>query len=170
AESFAYLLRKIENYQSFIDYLFDRKQQCDENELESLALVFSETCQNVQSTFHSCTKSLLTCLWKKFLEKPKQLQSCITTIYSLLIQHATKQNVDILWSCFMNIYRSINHNESTIVYQTFYDIFQLFIEHKMLIDMDLCCEFLTIVKTYNNNDFFVCHKWICFFLIEQVFL
>ncbi|CAF4163584.1 unnamed protein product, partial [Adineta steineri] len=38
AESFAYLLRKIENYQSFIDYLFDRKQQCDENELESLAL------------------------------------------------------------------------------------------------------------------------------------
>ncbi|CAF1466739.1 unnamed protein product [Adineta steineri] len=168
AESFAYLLRKIENYQSFIDYLFDRKQQCDENELESLALVFSETCQNVQSTFHSCTKSLLTCLWKKCLEKPKQLQSCMNTIYLLLIQHTTKQNVDILWNCFMNIYRSINHNESTIVYQTFYGIFQLFIEHKMVIDMDLCCEFLTIVKTNENEEFLNIHYETVFKLMKSI--
>ena len=68
AESFAYLLRKIENYQPLIDYLFDWKER-DENEIESLALVFAETCQNVQSTFHSCTNSLLQCLLKKLIVK-----------------------------------------------------------------------------------------------------
>ncbi|CAF2320307.1 unnamed protein product [Rotaria sp. Silwood2] len=109
AESFAYLLRKIENYQSFIDYLFNTTER-DENELDSLALVFSETCKNVQSTFHSCTKSLLLCLLKKIIEKPKVIHLCIKKIYLLLIQHTNKQYVEILWNCLMNIYRTINPN------------------------------------------------------------
>jgi U3 small nucleolar RNA-associated protein 20 len=150
AESFAYLLRKIENYQSFLDYLFNRKE-LNQDELDSLALVFTETCKNVQSTFHSCTKSLLICLLKKFLEKPNIIQSCIKTIYHLLIEHTTKQYVQILWNCFMDIYRTINHNEQInyLIYQTFYEIFQLFIEHKMIIDW----EFLKIVQKNENPEF-----------------
>ncbi|CAF1545231.1 unnamed protein product, partial [Rotaria sordida] len=46
------------NYQPFIDYLFNKKVS-DQNEIDSLALAFSETCKNVQSTFYSCTKLLL---------------------------------------------------------------------------------------------------------------
>ncbi|CAF4419522.1 unnamed protein product, partial [Adineta steineri] len=68
----------------------------------------------------------------------------------------------------MNIYRSINHNESTIIYQTFYDIFQLFIEHKMLIDMNLCCEFLTIVKTNENEEFLKIHYDTIFKLMKSI--
>ncbi|CAF4137987.1 unnamed protein product [Adineta steineri] len=68
----------------------------------------------------------------------------------------------------MNIYRSINHNESTIVYQTFYGIFQLFIEHKMVIDMDLCCEFLTIVKTNENEEFLNIHYETVFKLMKSI--
>jgi hypothetical protein len=39
AESFAHLLRKIENDLPFIDYLFDPKER-DKNKLEMFALVF----------------------------------------------------------------------------------------------------------------------------------
>ena len=165
AESFAYLLRKIENYQPFIDYLFDKQDQ-DEDQLESLALVFSETCQNVQSTFHSCTKTLLTSLLKKFIEKPEKIQLCIKTIYRLLIQHTNKQNVEILWNVFMNVYRTIE-NKNYLIYQTFYEIFQIFIEHKMIIDMNLCWEFLTMIKTNENQEFFQIHYETVLKLMKQ---
>lgn len=158
AESFAYLLRKIENYQSFIDYLFDNKER-DENEIESLGLVFSETCKNVQSTFHSCTKTLLTCLLKKILDKPNIIHSCIKTIFSLLIQHTNKQHVGILWNCFMDVYRNIDHNEikDYLIYEIFYDIFQLLIDHKMIIDINLCYEFLNLSKMNENDQFLKKH-------------
>ena len=166
AESFAYLLRKIENYQSFIDYLFDRKDR-DENEVESLAIVFSETCQNVQSTFHSCTKSLLLCLLKKFIEQPERVQSCIKTIYVLLIQHTTKQYVDILWNCLMSIYRTIEQ-DNILIYQTFYEIFQLLIDHKMVVDMNLCYEFLTMINRNENEEFLKIHYETVFKLMKQI--
>lgn len=169
AESFAYLLRKIENYEPFIDYLFDKKD-CDESELESLALVFSETCKNVQSTFHSCTKLLLSCLLKKLVHKPRKIQTCIKTIYSLLIKHTNKQNVEILWHCYMDIYRAMDHNQHTdyLIYEVFYEIFQSFIDHKMIIDMNLCYEFLTMVKTNENNEFLKIHYETVFKLMKQV--
>jgi len=89
AESFAYLLRKIENYQSFIDYLFNQKE-LNQDELDSLVLVFAETYQNVRSTVHCYTKSLLISLLKKFLGKPQLFHSCIKTICRLLIEHTNK--------------------------------------------------------------------------------
>ncbi|CAF3686081.1 unnamed protein product [Rotaria sordida] len=169
AESFAYLLRKIENYQSFIDYLFNTKER-DENELDSLVLVFSETCKNVQSTFHSCTKSLLLCLLKKIIEKPEIIQLCIKKIYLLLIQHTNKQYVEILWNCLMIVYRTINHNNINdyLIYEIFYEIFQLLIDHKMIIDIDLCYEFLTIIKINEYNEFLKIHYKTIFKLMKQI--
>ena len=154
AESFGYLLRKIENYQPLIDYLFNRNDST-EDELDSLALVFAETCKNVQSTFHSCTKPLLTSLLKKFLEKPSILQSCIKTIYLLLIEHTNKQNVQILWNCLIEVYRTMNHDQShdSVIYQIFYQIFQLFIDHRMINEINSSREFLTMVEKSENEEF-----------------
>ena len=172
AESFAYLLRKIDNYQSFIDYLFDTKER-DENELESLSLVFSETCQNVQSTFHSCTNSLLSSLFNKLIEKPEIIRSCIKTIYFLLIKHTNLQYVEVLWNCFIDNYHRINHNEehNSLIYQTFYEIFQLFIDHQLIIDLNLCFEFLKIVTTKNvNNEFLKIHYETIFKLMKWILI
>ncbi|CAF5024356.1 unnamed protein product, partial [Rotaria sp. Silwood1] len=169
AESFAYLLRKIENYQTFIDYLFNTIER-DENELDSLALVFSETCKNVQSTFHSCTKSLLLCLLNKIIEKPQIIHLCIKKIYLLLIQHTNKQYVEILWNCLMNVYRTINSNNinNYFIYEIFYEIFQLLIDYKMIIDINLCYEFLTIIKINKNNEFIKIHYETVFKLMKQI--
>ncbi|CAF3023094.1 unnamed protein product [Rotaria socialis] len=168
AESFAYLLRKIENYQSFIDYLFDRKER-DDNEIESLALVFSETCQNVQSTFHSCTKTLLTCLLRKCVDKPTIIQSCIKTIYSLLVQHTNKEHVGILWNCLMDIYRTLDHYQikDYLIYEIFYGIFQILIDHKMIIDINLCYEFLTMINVNENDEFLKMHYETVFKLMQH---
>ena len=87
--SFAYLLRQIENYQPFIDYLFDWKER-DKNKLENWVLIFSETCQNVQSSFHYCTKSLLQCLLNKLVVKLALMQPCVKSIYSLLTEQTNK--------------------------------------------------------------------------------
>ena len=168
AESFAYLLRKIENYQPFIDYLFDWKER-DENELESLAMVFSETCQNVQSTFHSCTKSLLLCLLKKLIVKPAPMQPCIKTIYSLLIEHTNQQNVVILWTCLMEGYHAVDNDEkNTVVYRAFYELFQLLVDHRMIIEMKLCWEFLTKVQDNDDEDFLNIHYETVAKLFEQM--
>lgn len=159
AESFAYLLRKIENYQSLIDYLFNRTN-LSEDEYESLALVFAETCKNVQSTFHSCTKPLLSSLLKKSLENPSILQSTLHTIYELLLQHTNKQNIAILWNSFIDIYRTIDH-EQTSIYRIFYDIFQLFLQSKL---MNITGEFLMMAKGSTEDEFLQMHyetvgKW-----------
>ena len=162
AESFAYLLRKIENYQSLIDYLFNRPN-LPEDEYESLALVFAETCKNVQSTFHSCTKPLLSTLLKKSLENPLILHSTLHTIYELLLQHTNKQNVSILWNCFMDIYRNLDHEQTQdySIYRIFYVIFQLFLQSKL---MNITGEFLTMVRRNSDEDFLEMHyetvwKW-----------
>ena len=168
AESFAYLLRKIENYQPFIDYLFDWRER-DENELESLALVFSETCQNVQSTFHSCTKSLLLCLLKKLIVKPTLMQSCVRTIYSLLIEHTNQQNVAIRWSCLLEGYRAVDNEEKNhVVYRSFYELSQLLIDHRMIIDVKLCWEFLIQVRENDDEDFSTIHYETVATLFEQM--
>ena len=158
AESFAYLLRKIENYQPFIDYLFSRTEITDD-ELESLGLVFAETCQNVQSTFHSCTRNLLTCLLNQFLVKPELLQSTIKTIFRLLIEHTNKQNCSTISTCFFDVFHSINQQQSidTLVYLTFYEIFQLFLQHKMIDDWNICSQFLTSVQSNTDEQFVKIH-------------
>ena len=170
AESFAYLLRKIENYQSLIDYLFNRTN-LTEDELDSLALVFAETCKNVQSTFHSCTKSLLSSLLKKSLEKPLILHSTIQTVYQLLIQHTNKQNISILWNGFMDIYRTIDHEQThhCSIYRVFYEIFQQFLDSKLI---NMTGEFLTMVRRNSDEEFFKLHyetvwKWIQQYPINQ---
>lgn len=174
AESFAYLLRKIENYQSFVDYLFDRRER-DADELESLALVFSETCRNVQSTFHSCTKALLTSLWQKFLRKPDRVGACMTTIYASLVEHTNKQHADILWTCLMNVYRSMDHqsvrldqDNSMLVYRTFYQVVQMLIDRKMVTDTDLCLEFLSTLTSMDNPDSLKLHYETVWKLMKQV--
>ena len=168
AESFAYLLRKIEIFPPFIDYVFSGKER-EQNELDSLALVFSETCQNVQSTFHSCTKPLLQCLLKKLVEKPTLLQSCIKSIYALLIEHTNRENVAILWTCLMDVYRSIEHgNGAHLTYQTFYELFQLLVDHRMIIDHHLCWEFLTMIKNNDNEEFLKIHYETVHKLMGQV--
>ena len=166
--SFAYLLRKIENYQPFIDYLFDWRER-DENELESLALVFSETCQNVQSTFHSCTKSLLLCLLKKLIVKPTLMQSCVRTIYSLLIEHTNQQNAAILWSCLLEGYRTVDNEEKNPVdYQSVYELFQLLIDRRMIIYVKICWEFLSQVHANDDEDFLTVHYQTVATLFEQM--
>jgi hypothetical protein len=120
AESFAYLLHEIEIYQPSIDCLFDWKE-CNENELESLTLAFSETCketcQHIEWTFHPCSKSLVLCLLKKLIAKPALMQPCIKTIYSLLIEHTNQQNGTILCTCFTNEYRVVgNEEKNPVVY------------------------------------------------------
>lgn len=137
AESFAYLLRKIENYQPFVDYLFDRRER-DEDEIESLALVFSEACRNVQSSFHSCTKSLIQSLMRKFIEKPTQLESTLRTIYSLLVEHTNKENVSILWTCLDEVHRTIEQRTvDPTVHRTFYELIQSLIDRRMIFDAEL---------------------------------
>ena len=168
AESFGYLLRKIENYQPFIDYLFDLKEK-DENEIESLAIVLSETCRNVQSTFHSCTKTLICCLLKKFLEKPNELDLCLKRIYSLLIEHTNRENVSVLWICLIEIYRNVDHeNCSSMIHQTFYELIQCLIDHQMIVNLEFCWQFLSEVKRRNDDEFFIVHYRTMLKLFEQI--
>ncbi|CAF5113701.1 unnamed protein product, partial [Rotaria sp. Silwood1] len=120
--------------------------------------------------FHSCTKSLLLCLLNKIIEKPQIIHLCIKKIYLLLIQHTNKQYVEILWNCLMNVYRTINSNNinNYFIYEIFYEIFQLLIDYKMIIDINLCYEFLTIIKINKNNEFIKIHYETVFKLMKQI--
>jgi len=160
AESFAYLLRKIENYRPFIDFLFDWKIR-DENEIESLALVFAETCKNVQSTLHSCTKPLLECLLKKLIVKIDPLATCLKEIYSLLIEHVENlENFSILFVSLLETYRTIDVEQLTWpILQTFYEIFHLFIDQRQnfVVENEKVFEFLCRVEKSCDEQFFRLH-------------
>ena len=73
-------------YQSFIEYLFDRKEW-NEDEVERSALVLTETCQSAQSTVHWCAESLLRCLLKILFIKLALLRPDMKMIYLSSREH-----------------------------------------------------------------------------------
>jgi len=56
----------------------------------------------------------------------------------------------------MDIYCTTDHNQSIdcLIYQTFYEIFQLFIDYKMINKINFCSEFLTMVEKNENEQIF----------------
>jgi hypothetical protein len=67
------------------------------------------------------------------------MQPCMTTIYSLAIEHTNQQNVVILRICLLEGYRAVdNERKHPVVYRAFYELFQLLVDHRMIIEMKLC--------------------------------
>ena len=85
--------------------------------------------------------------------------SAVKMIYSLLIEHTNEQSVLILWNCLMEIYRTIDEQmTNSMVYRSFYELFQLLIDqHKMIVNLDFCWEFLSQVKETNQDEFLILH-------------
>ncbi len=53
---------------------------------------------------------------------------------------------------YLSYNRSYNQSIDCLIYQTFYEIFQLFIDHKMANEINLCSEFLIIVEKNENEE------------------
>ncbi|CAF0872294.1 unnamed protein product, partial [Didymodactylos carnosus] len=193
AESFAFLLRKIENFQPFIDYLFDQRlvginkdenqslHTDDDNELECLSLLFYETCSNLQHTFHSCTKTLLSCLLNKIVEqREKSLIKCETCFYrtfELLIKHTNQENSQLLWTCLLNVYQTtiVNNKQIIEICQPFYKCMKLLIQHQneqiTSEEITSCTQFLTminpnILSENVDKDFLICHYSLVYQLMQ----
>lgn len=65
------------------------------------------------------------------------IQSCSKTIYLLLIEYTNKEHVQMLWNYFMDNYRKIDDHQQNdyLIYQTSFEIFQLLVGHKIIIDI-----------------------------------
>jgi hypothetical protein len=97
------------------------------------------------------------------------MQPCMKTIYSLLIEHTNQQNVAILWTCVMEGYRAVdNEAKNPVVYRSFYGLFQLFVDHRMIIEMKLCWKLLTKIQDNADEDFLNIHYETVAKLFEQM--
>jgi hypothetical protein len=69
----------------------------------------------------------------------------------------------------MEGYRAVDTEEKNpVIYRSFYELFQLLVDHRMIIEMKLCWEFLTKVQDNNDEDFLNIHYETVAKLFEQM--
>ena len=69
----------------------------------------------------------------------------------------------------MEGYRAVDNEENNpVVYRSFYELFQLLVDHRMIIEMKLCWEFLTEVQEKDDEDFLNIHYETVAKLFEQM--
>jgi hypothetical protein len=99
AESFAFLMRKVQDKNRLFAFLFERLQE-HENEAYGIAKLIFEMFKGVKRQFNSCTDDGLKALLNRLnsIESKDRCNECINQVIQFMSEYTTKEHSNVIWN------------------------------------------------------------------------
>lgn len=98
AESFAFIMRKVEDKNELFNFLVTRIEN-NPHEKEGIGRLIFEMFRGIKQGFNACTKQTWT-LGLNYLSKNDYVLDCFTETVKTMAHYTNKQHTEVIWSCF----------------------------------------------------------------------
>ncbi|RWS09630.1 hypothetical protein B4U79_02561 [Dinothrombium tinctorium] len=112
AQSFSFLMRKIENKEAFFELIFEQLEKRDDL-CHGYGILLFEAVKGVKQQLHSGASSLMSAMLKKFLEPrwliSENIFSTLNHYFELLTLHVTKTTSEVIWFSLFDLMMKVNN-------------------------------------------------------------